>query len=228
MPPEQSTTSPASLTSLPIPAAPWTELRAAHRPSWPHVADPTTSRPRGGRYFIYRPPWTVDGTPSTPRGGRRRRDRRKEPPPSPLPHCACPRRFRARVPGAAKPRSAACELSTDGGLPAWTEIPLPGGRVRQKPLVFRACTGHGGHEAGWRRGPGLSEHASTASLDGPARPRWLPIRWTTNVERLGAASVAPRSPCSGTSTAAARGSPRRLQLGGGLSRAAQEGWLMNC
>jgi hypothetical protein len=35
-------------------------------------------------------------------------------------------------------------------------------------------------------------------------------------ERLGAASVAPRSSCSGTSTAAARGSPRRLQFGGGF------------
>jgi hypothetical protein len=46
-------------------------------------------------------------------------------------------------------------LSTDAG--------------RQKPLVFQACTGHGGREAGWRRGPWIIS-ARIGGFQTAARP----------------------------------------------------------
>ena len=150
--------SPASLPSNARGSLDEAPRSAANRSSWPHVADPTTriGRPRGGRYFIYRPPWTVDGIPSTPRGGRRGRDRRREPRRADL-HRRChivrvhgdsDREFLEPWPNRARRRASYRRTA------AWTDFPLPDGRARQMPLVFRACTGHGGHEAGWRRDPG--------------------------------------------------------------------------
>ena len=69
----------------------WTALRAGNwsDQSWPHEADLTTRRARGGLYFIYRPPRTVNQIPPAQRpaflaarGVRRRPERRR------LPFCA--------------------------------------------------------------------------------------------------------------------------------------------